>query len=176
VQEEVKHLNEAQRKASPKYYRCPQRDAKLYAVLQEKIARFITMDKLLEMAHGMDTNMNEAFNGICTWFAPKNKVYAGSGSLQNRIAFAVGVNSLGFKNFYKALCDKIGIQLTPNVEHYLLKKESKRINKLEKIRSSEAKKEKNKRKYEKLKEHTLQAKKEFHKRQGTYRKGMNMDC
>ena len=35
--------------------------------------------------------------------------------------------------------------------------------------------EKKKRKYDKLKEATLQAKKEFHKRQGTYRKGMNLD-
>ena len=63
-----------------KYYRCKQQDEKLYAVLLEKIQHFITMDKLLEMAHGLvDTNMNETFNNICTWFAPKNMVYAGVG-------------------------------------------------------------------------------------------------
>jgi hypothetical protein len=43
------------------------------------------------------------------------------------------------------------------------------------VKTSAAKKEKNKRKYKKLKEHTKIVKMEFHKRQGTYRKGMNMD-
>jgi hypothetical protein len=77
--------------------------------------------------------------------------------------------------FYKSLFVKMGIDMTPNVEHYLIKKESNRMKKMNKLRTSEAKKEKNKQKYEKLKQHTLIAKKEFHKRQGTYRKGMNMD-
>jgi hypothetical protein len=170
-----KQLTEAARKASPKYYRCKERDGKLYTVLQAKTERFITIDKLQEMAHGLDTNMNEAFNGICTWFAPKNKVYAGSGSLQNRLAFAVGVNSLGFVSFYKRIFDKMGMVMTPNVEHYLVNRESNRMKKLAKKRTAEAKKNKNKRKYDKLKEHTLKAKQEFHKRHGTYRKGMNMD-
>jgi hypothetical protein len=42
---------------------------------------------LIEMAHSLDTNLNKAFNQICTWYAPKNKVFAGSYSLHNRIAF-----------------------------------------------------------------------------------------
>jgi hypothetical protein len=88
-----------QRQASPKYYRCINKDAKLYKILQETIARFITMDKLLEMDHGLDTNQNEAFNNLCTWFAPKNKVYDGSGSLHNRIACAVGISSMGIIGF-----------------------------------------------------------------------------
>jgi hypothetical protein len=57
------------------------KDAKLYAVLSEKLARFITQERLSEMAHPLDTNMNEAFNNICTWFAPKNKVFAGTQAL-----------------------------------------------------------------------------------------------
>jgi hypothetical protein len=40
-----------QRNASKKYYRCKKKDAKLYQQLQEKITRFITIDKLEEMAH-----------------------------------------------------------------------------------------------------------------------------
>jgi hypothetical protein len=170
-----KHESEEQRRRSPKYYRCMTKDAKLYAILREKISRFITMDKLLEMAHGLDTNMNEAFNNICTWFAPKNKVYAGSGSLQNRIAFAVGINSLGVLLFTKKLFRKMGITVTDNVEHYLTNKETNRLKKIAKMKSGAAKKEKNKRKYDKLKDHTRTAKMEFHKRQGTYRKGMNME-
>jgi hypothetical protein len=165
----------SERKASVKYYRCKTRDAKLYALLSETIARFVTKERLDEMAHELDTNMNEAFNQICTWFAPKNKVFAGSYSLHNRIAFAVGINSLGVLQFFKRLFRKLGITMTDNVAHYLEIKEETRVKKLAKEKTSSFKKEKNKRKYEKLKEHTLKAKMELHKRHGTYRKGMNLD-
>jgi hypothetical protein len=164
-----------QRSASKKYYRCKKRDAKLYATLVQVMSRFVTMDRLDEMAHDLDTNMNEAFNNICTWFAPKNKVFAGSGSLNNRIAFAVGINSLGVLPFYTKLFHRLGITMTENVEHYLKVKEALRMKQIESAKSNEAKKAKNKLKYLKLQEDTRVAKMEFHKRTGTYRKGMNVD-
>jgi hypothetical protein len=119
--------------------------------------------------------MNEAFNQICTWFAPKNKVFSGSCSLSNRIAFAVGINSLGTEAFFKRLLKSLGIPLTNNVAYYLHKKEVARTKRLSKCKTREAKIEKNKRKYDKLVEHTRTAKMELHKRQGTYRRGMNLD-
>ncbi len=170
-----KDQSEAQQKASIKYYRCKIKDAKLYALLADKMARFITQERLNEMAHTLDTNMNEAFNQICTWFAPKNKVFAGTGSLHNRIAFAVGVNSLGLEVFFKRLFKMMGVPLTANVAYYLRLKEKTRVKRLAKVKTKEAKIKKNKRKYDKLAKATVVAKKELHKRQGTYRKGMNLD-
>jgi hypothetical protein len=150
-------------------------DAKLYGLLQQTMDRFVSKERLVEMAHELDTNMNEAFNQICTWFCPKNKVYAGSYLLNNRIAFAVGINSLGVMEFFKRLFRKLGITMTDNVVHYLQIKDAVRLKKLANSKTSTAKKEKNKRKYEKLKEHTKIAKTELHKRMGTYRRGMNLD-
>jgi hypothetical protein len=145
-----KHKTPQQRLASKKYYRCIEKDAKLYAVLSEKLTRWITLDKLKDMAHDLDTNMNEAFNQICTWFAPKNKVFAGSGSLHNRIAFAVGINSLGVSPFYTKLFRKLGITLTDTVEHYLKVKEAARMKQLAKTNTSTFKKSKNEQKFLKL--------------------------
>jgi hypothetical protein len=158
-----------------KFYRCKKNDAALYALLQSKMERFVTKERLLEMAHGLDTNMNEAFNQICTWLAPKNKVFAGTCSLRNRIALAVIINSIGVELCFKRLLKKLGIAITPNVAYYLHTKEKSRVKRLSTIRTRAAKQKKNKRKYDKLKEATLQAKKEFHKRQGTYRSGMNLE-
>jgi hypothetical protein len=158
-----------------KYYRSKDKDAKLYAVLQEKLERFCTQERLDEMAHSLDTNMNEAFNQICTWFAPKNKVFAGTGSLHNRIAFAVGINSLGVEAFFKRLFKSLGIPLTQNVSYYLELKERNRNKRLAKVKTREAKVKKNKRKYDKLADNVKIAKMELHKRQGTYRRGMNLD-
>jgi hypothetical protein len=164
-----------QRKASNKYYRSKEKDAKLYCHLVEKMSRFVTMDKLEEMAHDMDTNMNEGFNNICTWFAPKNKVFAGSASLFNRISFAVCINSLGVLPFYTKLFRKLGITMTENVEHYLRVREDARIRQIQGGKTQDAKKERNKNKYLKLQQHTRTAKMEFLKRAGVYRSGMNMD-
>jgi hypothetical protein len=127
------------------------------------------------MAHGMDTNVNEAFNQICTWFAPKNKVFAGSGSLHNRLSFAVGINSLGYNEFFTALFQRLGIEMTDNVAHYLRIKENTRVKRLAKIRTKESKLSKSQAKRTKLAGDTRLAKTEFLKREGTYRKGMNVD-
>jgi hypothetical protein len=127
------------------------------------------------MAHDMDTNMNEGFNNICTWFAPKNKVFAGSASLHHRIAFAVCINSIGVLPFYTKLFRKLGITMTENVEHYLRVRESARIRQIQGGKTQEAKKVRNKNKYIKLQEHTRTAKMEYLKRAGVYRSGMNMD-
>jgi hypothetical protein len=126
------------------------KDAKLYNLLKGKLESFITVDKLIEMAHGMDTDINEAFNQICTWFAPKNKVFAGSGSLHNRIALAVGINSLGYKGFFTTLFDRLEITVTPNVAHYLRIKENTRVKRLTKIRTKEARLSKSQSKRDKL--------------------------
>jgi hypothetical protein len=53
--------------------------------------------------------MNEAFNNVCTWFSPKNKVFCGTGSLPNRICFAVSINSVGVDVFFSRLYEKLGI-------------------------------------------------------------------
>jgi hypothetical protein len=134
--------------------------------------RFCTHERLSQMAHTLDTNMNEAFNQICTWFAPKNKVFAGSGSLANRISFAVGINSLGTEVFFKRLFKALGIPLTSNISYYLELKEKCRAKRLAKVKTKESKLNKNKRKYDKLQEYVKIAKMELHKRQGTYRRGM----
>jgi hypothetical protein len=167
---------EEARNGSTKYYRCKKKDAKLYGILkEEKMSRFITMHKLQEMAHDMDTNMNEGFNNICTWFLPKNKVFAGCGFLNNRISFAVCINSIGVLPFYSRLFRKMGITMTDNVRHYLEVKESARMRKIEGGKTQAAKKNRNKAKYEKLKDHTRIAKMEFLKRAGAYHRGMNLD-
>jgi hypothetical protein len=164
-----------QRRTSGRYYRNKETDPQLYKILLKTIQRFVTLDKLIEMAHGLDTNMNEAFNQICTWFLPKNKVFAGSGSLENRIAFAVGINSVGIDVFFTMLFAKLGIAVTDNVAHFLQHKERRRATRLAGIRTKTAKLNKNKKKYMKLAANTVIAKREKAKREGAYRTGMNME-
>jgi hypothetical protein len=85
------------------FYRCKTKDAKLYVKLDEILSRFITLERLNEVAHGMDTQVNESFNNTFSWLAPKNKVYAGSQSLKNRLCIGIGINALGTHEYFKRL-------------------------------------------------------------------------
>jgi hypothetical protein len=139
------------------------------------------LDKLKEMAHEMDTNMNEGFNNICTWFLPsKEQGLCRQWLSQQQDQFCclhqlVCINSLGVMPFYTKLFLRLGITMTDNVEHYLNVKEVARMKQVESGKTQNAKKERNKNKYLKLQQATRVAKMEFLKRAGVYRKGMNLD-
>jgi hypothetical protein len=169
-----KRLTEEQRQASERYYRNKTTDAKLYKILSDKLSRFITVERLKEVAHGMDTQMNESFNNTASWFAPKNKVYCATSSLTNRISAAIALNNVGNEEYYRRLFIKLGIAMTNNVKHFLRSRETTRARRLEKAKTKEQKKERLKRKYAQLVSDTAIAKKERSKRDGTYKAGQNM--
>jgi hypothetical protein len=114
-----KHLTEHQKQLSERYYRSKVHDAKLYAVIQQIVARFVTLPKLKEVAHVMDTQVNESMNNTISWLAPKNKCYGGSQSLSNQISIAVGITSLGIHKYFTRIFHSLGITMTPNIEHFL---------------------------------------------------------
>jgi hypothetical protein len=167
-------LTEAQRLAKAHYYRDKTLDAKLYDKLNGIVERFITVDRLAEVAHGMDTQVNESFNNTISWFAPKNKVYCGTSSLTNRIGMAIGINSLGLDVFFTRLFKTFGIDMTPNVRHFMQVKERKRLRRLLKIKERETKKLRMKRKFEQYANDVIIAKLERSKRDGSYAAGQHM--
>jgi hypothetical protein len=122
----------------------------LYEVLKDKVSCFITLDRLKEVSHGMDTQVNESFNNTVSWLAPKNKVYCGSWSLCNRLAVAVGINTLRVRLYFCRLFVLLGIPMTPNVLYYLSQKDKHRNNQLKKIKTRDEKKKRVKRKHQQL--------------------------
>jgi hypothetical protein len=148
----------------------------LYLILLERFARFISLDRLKEVAHAMDTQVNESFNNTASWIAPKNKVYCGSQSLKNRLSVAIGINKLGIHEYYKRLFLMLGISMTKNVTHFLQHKDRSRTKRLVKIKTKEQKKHRLKDKLRQLADDTSTARRERSKMDGTYRTGQNLDC
>jgi hypothetical protein len=168
-----KRMTQEQREASERFYRNKNKDgdAKLYSVLSEKVGRFITLPRLQECSHRMDTQVNESFNNIVAWMAPKNKVYCGSCSLSNRIGLAIAIKSVGLLECFKRLFMKLGIRMTPNVVHYLKWKDTRRSYCIAKVKTKEHKKARLKGRFDKQREDEQVAKKERSKRDGTYKSG-----
>jgi len=158
-----------------KFYRDKEKDVLLYKKLPSIIARFITLDMLKEVAHSMDTCANESFNNTMAWVAPKNKVYAGSNSLKNRMSIAIGIKTLGTFDYYSRLYNKLGIALTPDVIHYLTVKSKVRHKRLAKTKTKEYKRKRKADEYARLRESTKEAKKDRAKREGSvYKPGIGM--
>jgi hypothetical protein len=107
------HIPEPGFLADPNHRR--KHDAELYAVLHKMMERFCSLERLQEVAHGLDTQPNESFNNSASWFAPKNKVYCSSMSLANRLSMAIGITTLGLEDYFKRLYKELGILMTDDV-------------------------------------------------------------
>jgi hypothetical protein len=169
-----RRMTEEQLAASERFYRCKTKDAKLYAILNEKVGWFLTLPRLMECCHRMDTQVNESFNNIAAWMAPKNKVYCGSSSLTNRLGISIGIKSIGLMKYFKRLFLKLGILMTPNVAHFLQTKDKTRFARIEKIKTKEHKKARLQGRFTKQKEDEVIAKRERSKRDGTYKSGQHV--
>jgi hypothetical protein len=170
------HLSDKQKKESPRFYRCMTKDAKLYGILKGEYARFITLDKLKEVSHSMDTQPNESMNNTISWLAPKNKCYSGSQSLRNRICIAIGINQLGLHKYLKKLLHRLGITMTPNTTHFLTQKDRKRAKRIAKTKTTVAKKERNTQIFTKLRKEEAAKRKAQRKGESgaTYKSGMHV--
>jgi hypothetical protein len=171
-----KNQSEAVRILKARYYRNKndKHDKLLYDVLKSKMERFCNLERLQEVAHGLDTQPNESFNNMASWFAPKNKVYCSSMSLSNRLSVALGINCLGLEVYFKRLYKELGILMPEDVMHFFDVKDMTRAKRLLKRKTKEQKKSRLQGKHEKLREYEAIAKTERSKRDGTYKTGMNM--
>ena len=157
-----------------KFYRDKVKDKELYERLHSMIARFVTLEALKEIAHQMDTCANESFNNTASWLAPKNKVYAGTHSLQNRICIALGITSLGTLKYYQGLLDRMGIAITPDVAHFLQIMDASRQRRLERTKTAEFKIKRASNEMAKIKKEAIEATIARAKRDGVYKPGIGM--
>jgi hypothetical protein len=169
-----KRMTAQQRQESERYYRTKKNDPELYEMLNRKLGRFFEFERLQECAHGMDTQVNESFNNTISWFAPKNKVYCGSTSLRNRISVAVGINTLGYVDYFVRLLKNMGIATTDNVRHFLEYKEKVRAKRLESLKTRKVKKKRLQRKFDQLKQDEADTKIAAQKRNGVYQSGYHL--
>lgn len=122
----------------------------------------------------MDTNDNESINNAISYFAPKNRVCCAARSLENQIGLAIGMSSVGFRGYFIRPFKGLGVQLTPNVLHWLSVKDKKRVRRIAKSKTTAQKRVRQKQKFERLKELEAAAAMARQKRDGTHESGTNM--
>ena len=95
-------------------YRCKIQNAELYKLVRGLTDRFFTDERLRESHHMFDSQANEALNNMISKFAPKNRVYCRTPSLQARVGMAVSIHSVGIEEFIDRVGTKSGFS-PPNL-------------------------------------------------------------
>ena len=172
-----KSMTQAEKDAEDKIYRCKTKDAELYKFLQSDVLpRFLTKNALHEVAHSMDTQVNESLNNSIAWLAPKNKTYSGSTSLRNRVCVAIGISSIGTLHYFRRIFEALDIKMTPDVEHYLVLHGEARDYRITKAQDTESKRLRNSKLHGQLKQASIELKGILAARDGAvYQPGIGLD-
>jgi hypothetical protein len=102
-----------------KYYRCKERDSQEHELLKSIVDKYISIERLHEVAHGHSTQMNESMNNNIAWLAQKNNTLSGSVGLSLRIHLVVGITLVGYEPYLAELLNQMGITLTKGTAKHL---------------------------------------------------------
>jgi hypothetical protein len=99
-------------RASRLRFRCKEQNKELYDVLKKHHELFMEESKLRQLFHHYDTNTVEGFNKFLTKFLPKDRTYCRTIENRARTMLAVGLQSIGYRQFYQRVFALTGIKMT----------------------------------------------------------------
>ena len=104
-------------KKENKYYRCKQRDAKLYEQIREAYLPHVTLAKIAMLNHPHHTQGNEAMNTSVMSYAPKSKTFCKTKSLETRVGIAAGVMILGYEKLWVRIFNALQLEMDTALLH-----------------------------------------------------------
>jgi len=107
-------------------YHDKEKEKDLYEWLMLHVATKVEGEKLLSLHHPFDTQINEAMNNAVSRRCPKNKVFAGSGGLQYRVASVAGQHTQGATQYTRNVYKQCGMQMSALQESFWRQKEKRR--------------------------------------------------
>ena len=112
------------------FYRSKIEDKVLYDQMKGAYQPYITPERCMESLHCHDTQLNEALNSLVAKYAPKNRSYGTTMSLNNRISIVIGIHNLGhyryWKNVFELICLSMASDQCENLKRNDRKKLMKR--------------------------------------------------
>ena len=106
-----------------------EKDHKTYQQLKEVCDRFSTDEKLKQSLHPGHTQMNESFNNMLSYIAPKNVNFSQSNSLSYRFALCIALYNEGFYETWSSVYEKMGRKMRSNFVRYFMKKDKRKVTK-----------------------------------------------
>jgi hypothetical protein len=133
-------------------YRSKETDAELYEQMSTIHDTFTDVWNLRDIYHEVHSNKCESLNGFITKFLPKHKHYCRTIVNRARTYLAIGIDSVGYRNYYRILLKRLGIDSTilSGVHHNRLDERTKKKSRYD--QSEKAKKSRKQKLNDKLRE------------------------
>ena len=129
-EEDPKQCNEVGSERNKEgYYRNKKDDAELYAKLCELYQPYITEEHITQCKHEFDTQVNEGMNTCVAKYAPKNRHYSKSISLEARVKVAAGIYNCGYHFFWTEVMKELEVESDISLQIYLLRKDKDKLKK-----------------------------------------------
>ena len=146
----VVHADSVSERDKQGYYRDKTLDADLWKVLVEKYERYRSEEMLAQCIHEYDTQKNEGMNTCVAKYAPKNKTYCKSISLEARVKVAAGIYMVGYHYYWTEVMKELQMEISPNFEEHLLNLDERKMSKFVREHTKRQKLKRKKREHEKL--------------------------
>jgi hypothetical protein len=113
-------------KSKKRYYRSKRSDRKLYKQLKELMEPFLTEHSLGQLYHPFNTNKCESLMANIVRLCPKNRHYSKTICGNGRVSLAVVIDSLGYFEAFKRLCQRTGMTMGRTMSEHLKRLDRRR--------------------------------------------------
>ena len=110
------------------YYRDMLLDKDLWDALVDKYERYRSKEMLAQCVHEYDTQ-KKGMNTCVAKYAPKNKTYCKSISLETRVKVAAGIYIVGYHFIWTEVMKELRMDISPHFEAYLLQRDERKVSK-----------------------------------------------
>ena len=86
-----------------------------------------TEERIAQCKYKFDTQVNEGTNTCVAKYAPKNRQYSKSISLEARVKVAAGIYNCGYHFFWTDVMKELEIESNVSLQVYLLRKDKDRL-------------------------------------------------
>jgi hypothetical protein len=100
-----------------------------YQQLKDIFNQYTSVEMMQYCNHPHDMQTNEALNQAIANIAPKSVCYSVLISLYSRIAYVIGIHSMGHYHYFAALFTKLGLAMTSSLAKFLTKKQDRKVSK-----------------------------------------------
>jgi hypothetical protein len=115
-------------------YRIKDEEPELYGELKTIVDKFISVERLDDVHHVFETQMNESLNQSVSLLVPKNRTYSMTMSLTSRVKICCGVHLSGRAAYWAQVFEALKLSI-PDVTLQYLTKQQKRAEERKKQQS-----------------------------------------
>ena len=133
------------------YYRCKQQHKNAYEKICNAYSPYVTKEMLMMLHHPWSTQKNEALNKSVASYAPKDRTFSQTTSLDTRVGLAGATQVGGYLKLWKKIYESENMDVDENFSAHLRMMDTAKNNKNERAKTNKSKSRRSLGKYKKLK-------------------------